>query len=92
MPKRHVEIEVEECPVCNAAHTYQVSLGTTYLFRGEPGGDKPQGMRFLEVILRCPTKELPFKAEIAIPLEDFLWVAEVDVKIKAPSKDAKHGK
>jgi hypothetical protein len=92
MPKRYVEVVIEECPICNIAHTYQIGLGTTYLFRGGAKNERTQGTRFLEVILKCPTKDTLFKAEIAIPLEDFLWVAEVDVKIATASKEAKHGK
>lgn len=82
MPKHDTEFTIEACPVCGEKHTYQLQLGTSYLFRGRPEKGEIDGTRYLKIILECPVKNISFKAEIALPMETYLLISEV----KAPPK------
>ncbi len=80
MPKQTLDLTIDACPICGAAHSYRLDFGTTYLFRGRSANEASKGLRQLGIILECPAKNIPYKAEISVPLEDYLWVAEVKVK------------
>jgi len=80
LPKHKRKIQIKTCPVCNGEHTYQLYLGTTYLFRGKLKKDQMDGRRHLTVVLECPVENTPFKAEIVIPMKTYLWISEVDAK------------
>lgn len=82
MPKQTIDFTVDACPVCAGHHSYHLNLGTTYLFRGQAISKAQKGLRYLDVILECPVKGVQFKAEISIPLEDYLWIAEIQAKHK----------
>lgn len=80
MPKDERRITIKVCPVCNGKHTYQLHLGTTYLFQGKLKKSETDGMRQLTIVLECPVENSPFKAEIAIPMKTYLWISEIDAK------------
>lgn len=81
MPKHKRRVVIEECPICKGRHTYQLRLGTTYLFGGGPEEEK-NGARYLTLVLRCPVQDAPFKAEVAIPLKSYLWISQVDAEVE----------
>ena len=83
MPKHKRRITINSCPVCNGKHSYQLHLGTTYLFRGGMKKEEADGMRYLTIVLRCPVENIPFKAEVAVPMKTYLWISEVDAKPEA---------
>ena len=80
MPKHKRKVTIKVCPVCNGKHTYQLHLGTTYLFRGKLKKEEVDGMRHLTIVLECPIENISFKAEIAIPMKTYLWISEVDAR------------
>jgi hypothetical protein len=77
MPKQKRTVSIDRCPACEGKHTYQLELGTTYLFAGRRQRDR-EPMRELTLVLWCPVKMVRYKAAVVVPLENYLWVSEVD--------------
>lgn len=80
MPKHTRKVTIKACPVCGEKHTYQLFLGTTYLFGGKSKKEKADGTRYLTIVLECPVENVSFKAEIAIPMKTYLWISDVDAQ------------
>lgn len=91
MPRHKRRITIKKCPICNGKHTYQLHLGTTYLFRGKLRKEEADGVWHLTLVLHCPVQDTPFKAEVAVPMKTYLWVCEVDAKPEAHAVGDKEG-
>jgi len=81
LPKHTRKVTIKVCPVCGGKHTYQLYLGTTYLFGGK--NKTTDGTRCLTIVLECPVENERFKAEVTIPMKTYLWISEVDAKPEA---------
>lgn len=59
------EFCVDNCPVCNNAHSYKFTVRTLPLFAGSPS-DKEQ-MQSFEIIVPCLTEGNEYKLTISVP-------------------------
>lgn len=61
------EIRITNCPVCAGSHSYSLNIEREQVFGLITNLDAmKEKTRVIEVLLTCPSKDVPFKAKIKL--------------------------